>query len=1101
MPRSLFLLLLASLLAGCSLAGTARAPAPTAETPAATPPRLLAAEPVDGEIGPGERHRYRLDLPAGRWAVIEVEQREVDLDLTLLDPTGATIATAVAPGNWSRDDVDLITGDDGSFVVEVAAAAGTARRGGYLLRLVEERPLRPDDPARQRARRRLREIERPPENAPALAPGVKEESLRGLLESAEVSWSDEEAARISELLGHALLAQQRPEEAAAVFRRGLDRLAAAGPRPVAAWLGIGLGTALLDLKRPEEARHEYRSAVEAARASGDHRVFAAAAFHEAVFLFEVVGEPEAACQRMDEVLAGPADPPDRVSAHLNLGLFRRLLGDLDGALAHYEEAARVSRQAAVGDAAARFHLLRTGGTLYRAAGSVEDARAAFGEALQLAIDEKQTAWETSVRVHLGALLIQLGEYREARQHLERSAHLAQEAGNADSHARSLLFLAWVELGEGDASAAAELLDRALTTEGLSQDLDTSIRFALGVAKAQLGEGAEALEILEPVAARAEASGLHVTAARAHHAIGSVHLAQGELDQAALSLGRAAELAEAIGDPLRQAAVSSHLAELEVERGRLAPALEHVLEALRLQEAVRSQLIESELRSSFLARWRGDFDRAIEISMRLAAEDPAAGHDRSAFALSEAAHARTLSELLTEARVDVRRGISPRLLAAEREADRRLSLVQTRLTELLLKAAPAAQVETLRHEWEEAGRRREEVEREVRRSHPRYAEIRYPQPPGVERVQGWLPERTALLEYALGERSSALFVVTRDDFAAFPLPASGEIAAGVALVRRLLVSPSVLSRPQLDAALADLTRLLVDPAADRLAAVDRLLIVPDRDLFYLPFEALGDPAAPQLGPGGLLRRWTVTYLPSAAVLPHLERETTPAWRRDLLVFADPPPLAAPPSGALRGADLPALAPAEGLPSLPGARREAQRIAALFPADRVDLFVGEAARESLLKSPQATVSARRLHIASHGVISVTDPEASYVLLAPDPPEDGRLHLHEVFNLELDAELVVLSGCETGLGPRLEGEGLIGLVRGFLYAGARDLVVSLWPVSDAGTEEMMVDFYRRIVAGRPTAEALRAAKLARFDAGETHPSLWAPFVVFGAPAPARP
>jgi CHAT domain-containing protein len=444
---------------------------------------------------------------------------------------------------------------------------------------------------------------------------------------------------------------------------------------------------------------------------------------------------------------------------------------------------------------------------------------------------------------------------------------------------------------------------------------------------------------------------------------------------------------------------------------------------------------------------------------------------------------------------MRRDISPELLAAELEAERRLAQVQNALTERLHRPTTEVQVEALRLEWEQARRALEEVEREVRRLHSEYADIRYPGPPGVDQVQGWLAPGTALLEYALGERTSALFVVTRDELIALPLPPGAEIAERVAEVRRLIRGQNPLHRPRLTAMLAELTGILIGPAADRLADVERLLVVPDGDLFYLPFEALGNPLAPQDGPAGLLRRWTVTYLPSAAVLPHLEREAPAAWQRDLLAFADPPPRPTSPAGVLRGAELPTIIPGDSLPALPGAQREAKGIAALFPPDRVEVHVGEAALESLLKTPSA--SAQRLHIASHGVISTTDAEESYVLLAPDESDDGLLYLGEVFDLELEAELVVLSGCETGLGPRLAGEGLLGLARGFLYAGARDLVVSLWSISDAGTVDLMVDFYRRLEAGRAPAEALREAKLARIDGGETDPFLWAPFVVFGAPS----
>lgn len=1088
MSRLLPLLLPVGLLVGCV---ALRSP-PSGASPTPAPP-ALGTEPVVAEIEPGARHRYLLDVAPGHWATIELVQREVALDLRVLDAAGSPIAGTRSPSSWSTAAVDLVVGEAGRLEVEIASPARASRAAGYRLRLAAERPARPDDAARLAARRRLREIEAPPPDAPAPSPAESEAFLRGLLASRDVEWSAAEEAWIRELCGSQILAQGRPEEAAEMFRAGIDRLAGAAAGPVAAYLRLGLAQALAKLGEIEESRREYRSAVESAAASGDREAFGLAVNLEAGFL-QANEEAKRAIARLEEVVT-TLDPPQRVNAHLNLALALRAAGDLQAALDHYEEAERLTREAAVGRASSRLVVLRTGGILYRTAGDVEQAREALSQARRLALDEERTDWEASIGTHLGALLVQLGEYAEARRLLERSADLAERAADADQHVSALASLGWVELAEGDAAAAAALLGRALGLADAREDLRSSLLYALAVAKTRLGAHAEARPILEQLVARAEAKGLEVFAAESYYALGSLHLEDGALDEAAAALGRAARLAEAVGDPLRLAAVSSRLAELEMAHGRLAQALVHVRSAIGLQEEARSQLADPDLRATFLARWRSDYDRAIEISMSLAASEPGAGHERLAFELSEAAHARTLTELLTEARVEVRRGISPELLAAEGEADRRLTRAQSELRDVLERAAPDSQVERLREEWERARWHRDEVEREIRRSHPRYAEIRYPRPPGVEQVQAWLPPSTALLEYALGERSSALFVVTGEELAAFPLPSGEEIAARVADVRRLFVNPSPLTRPQLASVLAELTELLVAPAAGHLAKVEHLLVVPDGDLFLLPFEALADPTSPQSGPGGMLSRWAVSYLPAAAVLPHLERQSPATWQRDLLAFADPPPVRAPPAGALRGGSRSALLPAEGLSPLPAARREANRIAQFFPPDRVEVHVGEAARESLLKSPPPNGPARRLHIASHGVIGESIHEEPYVLLAADDSDDGRLHLREVFNLDLAAELVVLSGCETALGPRLEGEGLLGLARGFLYAGARDLVVSLWPVSDAGTEELMVDFYRLLAAGRPPAEALREAKLAH---REEHPFLWAPFVTFGAPVP---
>ncbi|HEX2164313.1 MAG TPA: CHAT domain-containing protein [Thermoanaerobaculia bacterium] len=1101
MPRaSAAVVFLAGLAAGCGAA--ARGPAAVVADPAPPPAAatLLAAEPVAAEIAPGETHRYRLPTGPGRWLTVELAQRAADVDARVVDAAGTVVAQAVTPGNWTREELDLLAGEGGPWSLEIAAAAGVERKGDYRVRVAEERPARPDDPARLAARRELRAL-----RLAEHAHGDEEASvalLRRLLADDAVDWRHAERAELFLQLGTLLADGRHAEESAAAFRDGLDLLADQPPTPVEVELRLLLAHLQRDRRSLDEAAESYARAVEVARATGDGSTLSLALAYQAQIHY--LRKDFQACAELTRQAAEAArragDAPGEVSNRINLSQMLQLLGDPLAALAEHEEAARVARERAVRDERNRALLLRNAGALYRQAGDLDRALTAFVDGLEIALANGDAVRETTLRLHFGALLNQLGEYGDAREHLLEVVRLAELRQDARYLVQAQLHLGWSELAEGDPAAALAHLERASLLAGDDGPDAAPLRYATAVAKLRLGDLAAARKLLAEIVAGAAGSGQRTMLLDSRRALGELLLAQGEHDLAAGELASAVALAVELDDPLRQAASASALARLEAERGRHADALEHARSAIRLRESVRSRIVDPDLRSSFLARWRGDFDLAIETLMLLAGSEPAAGYERQAFRLSEAAHARTLTELLTEARVDVEQGIAPALLAEEQEAERRVSLVESRLSELAAAPAPAdaaklrereRQEERLRRDRELARQRRDELERRIRREHPRYAEIRYPQPPGVEQVQEWLPADTALVEYALGERSSAVFVVTRDGFAAATLPGGGEIARLIGELRDDLERPpSGLARRLPADAVGALTRALVAPVAERLAEVRRLIVVPDRDLFYLPFEVLADPAASDGEPGGLLRRWTVSYLPSAAVLPHLARPERQDWRRELRVFADP---AAAPALAADRRD--ALAP------LPGAQREAKRIAALFPVGGVDLLVGEEALESRLKQTAAEPAARRLHIASHGVISVEDAASSYVLFAADPGEDGRLYLDEVFNLDLAAELVVLSGCETALGPRVVGEGLLGFARGFLYAGARDLVVSLWPVSDAGTEELMVDFYRHLLAGARPAEALRAAKLARIDDGAAHPFLWAPFVVFGGPPPAAP
>jgi CHAT domain-containing protein len=177
---------------------------------------------------------------------------------------------------------------------------------------------------------------------------------------------------------------------------------------------------------------------------------------------------------------------------------------------------------------------------------------------------------------------------------------------------------------------------------------------------------------------------------------------------------------------------------------------------------------------------------------------------------------------------------------------------------------------------------------------------------------------------------------------------------------------------------------------------------------------------------------------------------------------------------------------------------EALAELFGASHAEVHVGSAASETAVKSSADLTKTRFLHFASHGVIDTLNPSYSHIVLAPDPAagQDGLLHVFEIFDLRLNADLVVLSACETALGKEVRGEGLIGLTRSFLYAGAPRVVVSLWPVSDNSTPALMVHLYSHLLDGFDTLRALQLAKLELLKEGTyRHPRYWAPFIAVGA------
>jgi CHAT domain-containing protein len=402
--------------------------------------------------------------------------------------------------------------------------------------------------------------------------------------------------------------------------------------------------------------------------------------------------------------------------------------------------------------------------------------------------------------------------------------------------------------------------------------------------------------------------------------------------------------------------------------------------------------------------------------------------------------------------------------------------------------------------------------------------------------------TMLLEYSLGEERSYLWAVTKTSITSYELPKREEIEAVAKEFQELLKdsSYSLGTRGSLggeagsgspvgtDETATKLSQMLIAPVAAQLGN-KRLLVVGDGALQYLPFAALPTPPTPRI-PGGasqggvsqdlvpLLVEHEIVYLPSASTVAVLRNE--PNGRKiaakAIAVLADPvfgtnDPRLNSNSGQgsgtqlensnvnRRALELSALSANVTFSRLPFTRQEAERILALVPAaQRMQAF--DFAANRAIATSRALQNYRIIHFATHGILNSTQPELSGVVLSLVDEkrvyQNGFLQLRDIFNLNLPAELVVLSACETGLGEEVKGEGLVGLTRGFMYAGSPRVVVSLWSVSDQATSELMVKFYKKMLHdGLKPAAALRAAQLEMWQNSQwKEPYYWAAFTLQG-------
>jgi CHAT domain-containing protein len=364
--------------------------------------------------------------------------------------------------------------------------------------------------------------------------------------------------------------------------------------------------------------------------------------------------------------------------------------------------------------------------------------------------------------------------------------------------------------------------------------------------------------------------------------------------------------------------------------------------------------------------------------------------------------------------------------------------------------------------------------ETRETNPRYARLVSAETATWREVASRLAPDEALLEYLTTDSASIVFVVTRDTIEAIELDVTRQ-----ALTRLIDFTRGTISRPAHSPSgalwrspLRRLAQLLIAPVetSGHLDGKRALIIVPHGDLHFLPFEALLIASAPDRF---LVERFRVTYAPSASL-----------W----LQLGDRP------RNATAGS---VLAMAPRIDSLPGSASEVGAIREIF-GDRASVLLGAAASERAFRTEAPTKSI--VHIATYGVLNKHNPLFSFVELAPNGSDDGRLEVHEVFALRLSARLLVLSACQTALGSGAvadvpPGDDWVGLVQGFLYAGAANVLATLWPVEDRATARLMSSFYRELASGRSESAALAEAQRAALkDPRTAHPFYWAGFVLSG-------
>jgi CHAT domain-containing protein/Tfp pilus assembly protein PilF len=570
-----------------------------------------------------------------------------------------------------------------------------------------------------------------------------------------------------------------------------------------------------------------------------------------------------------------------------------------------------------------------------------------------------------------------------------------------------------------------------------------------------------------------------------------------------------------------AEILANLAGSFLRQGQLESAAALYPEALATLESRASRLGGGEEdRARYRAWYVVYYQGYMDVLLRL-------GRTEQAFELLEGARARTLLEMLSHSHINLLRGADVATLRRQRSLRQELATKTEVRLRLITSEHQAEQVSSLDREIEELLMQEKDTSAQLRSRSPEYASLAEPKQLSINEIQDLLDEHTLLLEYSLGEDHSELWAATKDSLLVFNLSQKKEIENAARKVYELLSSgkmkgPSPTSRDwakekEYQQAAEHLSHMVLGPVA-QILGTKRLLIVSDGALQYVPFSALPIPGEGSDAPP-LMVEHEIVNLPSASVLAEIRRQRIGRSKLPgaVAVLADPVFEAT--DARVGGIDPRRLKPETNTGDLTRAandlglakngkvylnrlvytRKEAHAVMAVIPpGNRLQALDFDASRSAVMSGVLGQF--RIVHFATHGLLNNKHPELSGLVLSlvnrEGERQDGFLKLQDIYDLKLPADLIVLSGCETGLGEEISGEGLIGLTRGFMYAGASRVVASLWSVSDIATAELMGKFYKSMEKdGMSPAAALRAAQIQMW----THPEwksayYWAAFQIHG-------
>ncbi|MBN3896862.1 MAG: tetratricopeptide repeat protein [Nostoc sp. NOS(2021)] len=943
--------------------------------------------------------------------------------------------------------------------------------------------------------------------------------------------------------------------------------------PAQARLLSAIGALKSKLGKPEDALKSLREALELHQQAGSNLSDKASTLMDIGFIYASQGNYETALDSYQQAgklyhQAGNTYlesmiPLAIANVHINFS------GDYQKALESLDEALKVQEN----DQDGQVTTINAKADIYVSQGNYQQGLDEYNKSLTIARSIPNPRSEAHTLKKIALIYKSLGDYNSSIDTYNKVLNIYNRFPNKSEQIRTLLFISIVYQTQEKYYEALPFYDQALSllskddyqseilirhgmarTHNFLKNYTKALEFAnralelsqqnsfgeevslniLASVYSAKGEYQKSLDISKKLLAYSRKVGLRIREALILSDMSITYQRQKNYNQAIDTLNEELKLRRTLKDSTGEVDALYLIAINQRNLGKLEAALSNIQTTINIVESIRGNVQSDELRTSYFATVQNYYKFYIDLLMQLHKKDPTKvcefniqdlkikdRCDAVALHISERARARSLVELLKQARVNIREGIDPQLLIEESRLRSQIDVQEKRRLELASKEETKAQAARLNKEIENLLSQYRDSQTKISTSNPKYKALKYPTPLTFHQIQQQLDKDTILLQYSLGKERSYLWLVTPDSLQSYEL-AKEEAINTAAEDLYTLLKPRRMSglpiEPTTEAA-NKLSQLILKPIAQQLGQ-KRLVIVADGALQYIPFAALTDPnkLAKDSAYQPLMVNHEIVNLPSASTIAIQRQELQgrkPA-AKTLAILANPvfskegltEFLKKTPSDLELSLEESELKRAtrdlnlNDLKSLPETQKEADGIIALVlkEEERLSAF-GTDANYAWVTSPKLS-NYRYLHFATHGFLNSANPELSGIVLSlvdkkGNPQKKGFLRLNELFNLKFPAELVVLSACQTGLGKEVKGEGLIGLTRGLMYAGAKRVTVSLWSVNDEATSVLMQEFYTQMLMkdGKSPAAALRVAQKKIWEKDEWRdPYYWAAFTLQG-------